>query len=571
MLLSAATGQAESRALLVGALVALVALALAPTARLASPLAIPVIVVASRRYARFRDQAQLHSRLKSFYERGSARLKGDWPGQGQTGEEYSQDGHPYERDLSILGSGSLFELLCTARTESGRARLAAFLLNPSDPELAISRQGAVRELTEHKKLREELATFGSQHGGEENWQGLTEWLDTPRAYFPRILPGVLAATAASLATLAFAALIRLLPWSAALPWIAGIGTFHGITGFVLQRRVRASLACGRKLAGEVSVLASGLALLAEQRFESPLLAGLVEHSAQAPAAVRKLGWWMHWVRERDREWLYWFSIYMMLGTQLAAAMERWRVRYTSDLRAWLDAWAEFEALNSLACYAHEHPEDAYPEFSEVVEFDAADLGHPLLSAEGCVRNDVRLNDTTRFLVISGSNMAGKSTLLRSMGTNAVLALAGAPVRANRMRLAPFRVCASIGAPDSLLEGKSRFMAEVERIRDTLAAVSTGGPVLFVIDEIFSGTNSQDRRIAAEAVIRALMKGRAVGAISTHDLALTEIAALPDLHGENVHMASRDESSPLDFDYRLQPGVNRQSNALAIARLAGVEV
>jgi DNA mismatch repair ATPase MutS len=324
------------------------------------------------------------------------------------------------------------------------------------------------------------------------------------------------------------------------------------------------------LAQEVSILADGLALLARQGFESPLLAALVERSAKAPAAVRGLARVMYWVRERDRDWLYWFSVYMMLGTQLAAAMERWRSRHAADLRAWLNAWAEFEALNALACYAHEHPEDAFPEFSDATEFDATGLGHPLLPAE-CVRNDVSLGGEKRFLVISGSNMAGKSTLLRSMGTNAVLALAGAPVRASKMKLAPFRVCAAIGTPDSLLEGKSRFMAEVERIRQTLSAVSAGGPVLFVIDEIFSGTNSQDRRVAAEAVLRALIAGDAVGAISTHDLALTEIATIAGLHGENVHMASRSEANPLDFDYQLKPGVNHQSNALAIARLAGVEV
>jgi DNA mismatch repair ATPase MutS len=171
-------------------------------------------------------------------------------------------------------------------------------------------------------------------------------------------------------------------------------------------------------------------------------------------------------------------------------------------------------------------------------------------------------------IISGSNMAGKSTLLRSIGTNAVLALAGAPVRAARLSLTPFQLCASISTADSLLEGKSRFMAEVERIRDTLQA-SASAPVLFLIDEIFSGTNSHDRRIAAECVIRALIKSGAVGAISTHDLALTEIAPLAGMMGDNVHMCSRSDEDALDFDYLVKPGVNRQSNALAIVRLAGV--
>jgi DNA mismatch repair ATPase MutS len=210
----------------------------------------------------------------------------------------------------------------------------------------------------------------------------------------------------------------------------------------------------------------------------------------------------------------------------------------------------------------------FPKFHSEAAFAAQGLAHPLLLRESCVANDAGFDAQTRFWIISGSNMAGKSTLLRSIGLNVVLALAGAPVRAESLSLAPFRICASISIADSLLEGKSRFMAEVERIRDTIAAASAG-PVLFLIDEIFSGTNSHDRRIAAESVVKALIASGAIGALSTHDLALTEIAPLPGLMGENVHMCSRSDEDALDFDYLVKPGVNRQSNALAIVKLAGV--
>jgi DNA mismatch repair ATPase MutS len=189
-----------------------------------------------------------------------------------------------------------------------------------------------------------------------------------------------------------------------------------------------------------------------------------------------------------------------------------------------------------------------------------------------VLNDVELNQESRFYVLSGSNMSGKSTLLRAIGLNAVLAFAGAPVRAQALRLSSgLSVFASIAVVDSLLNGKSKFQAEVDRLRQTIEFALHDRPVLFLVDEIFSGTNSRDRRVAAEAIVRTLVGRGAIGVLSTHDLALTEIAATDGLPGLNVHMGSRDGIDPMEFDYRLKPGVTQESNALAIARMSGVPV
>ena len=168
-------------------------------------------------------------------------------------------------------------------------------------------------------------------------------------------------------------------------------------------------------------------------------------------------------------------------------------------------------------------------------------------------------------------MSGKSTLLRAIGLNAVLAFAGAPVRAGALRLSRLSVGASLSVADSLLNGKSKFMAEVDRLRQILEAASADAPVLFLVDEIFAGTNSRDRRVATEAVVRTLLERGSIGALSTHDLALTEIAEAPELGGVNVHTGSRGGGDPMDFDYRLKPGITDETNALAIARLAGVPV
>jgi DNA mismatch repair ATPase MutS len=209
-----------------------------------------------------------------------------------------------------------------------------------------------------------------------------------------------------------------------------------------------------------------------------------------------------------------------MGTQLSIAIEQWRAEHGEALRAWLEAWAELEALNSLACYSYENPEHIFPSFSSDTCFEARALGHPLLPRASCVENDVALSADSPFYVISGSNMSGKSTLLRSIGLNAVLAMAGAPVRASFLRMAKMSVFASLSIVDSLLTGKSKFMAEVDRLRLAIEA-APNQPVLFLVDEIFSGTNSRDRRIAAEAVVRTLVDHGAIGALATHDLALTE--------------------------------------------------
>ncbi len=535
---------------------------------IASPLPLLAAVFAARRYFTARDQATRIDNLRGFYLRGIERVENNWHGTGQSGEDYREDGHLYDHDLHILGSGSLFELLCTARTEIGRRRLAEFLLRPVTAEEARARQAAVQELRDNAALREAMVELGTHEFSNVETQSLQKRIALPGSTFPAGLGPLLQVSSGILSVLLLVGLTALVAWPVLFPYIGALLGLHAVIGVALHERVRPILHSGRDLSPEISILGQGLALLAAQKFASPKLAELVERADAAPGALRALERVTYWMREREKDLLYGLSLYLMLGTHLAVRMEQWRAKYAAILPGWLDAWAEFEALHAIATYAHEHPGDVWPEFGEMAALEAEGLGHPLLAAEACVRNTVRFDAASRFWIISGSNMAGKSTLLRTVGTNTVLALAGAPVRAERLRLAPFQVCASISTADSLLEGKSRFMAEVERIRDTLGAAGRG-PVLFLIDEIFSGTNSHDRRIAAESVIRALIRAGAVGAISTHDLALTEIAPLEGLRGENVHMCSQSDEDALDFDYRVKPGVNRQSNALAIVRLAGV--
>jgi DNA mismatch repair ATPase MutS len=264
---------------------------------------------------------------------------------------------------------------------------------------------------------------------------------------------------------------------------------------------------------------------------------------------------------------------MLWPLQFAIAIEGWRERSGAAVPRWMAAVGEFEALGSLAGHSYERPEDIFPELADgAVCFEGEGLGHPLLPASRSVRTDLRLSDEReRVLIVSGSNMSGKSTLLRTVGTNTALALAGAPVRARSLRLAPLQIGASIRVQDSLQAGASRFYAEITRLRQIVELTEGALPVLFLLDEILHGTNSHDRRIGAEGVVRGLLERRAVGLITTHDLALARIAEDLAPRAANVHFEDHLEDGKMTFDYLLRPGTVQRSNALELMRSVGLKV
>jgi MutS domain V len=530
-----------------------------------------------RRLFSLRKHLAAHSRLSEWYERGIARMNGEWQMRGSSGEEFARPGHSYSSDLNILGRGSIFELLATTRSAAGAERLAAFLLDPTDVRTVHHRQEAVHELRAATELRESLALVGPYAFQECNPRLLRRWLEAPVLRVARILPLCLLVLSVFSFALGILILIGVLPWLPALPFLLLPWFVQGIVGLALARRVRPVLESISQVASEVAVLKDGVALIEGRTFDSNALRSLADRlrAGDAAAHLRQLQRLVGACEQRRKDVFYQFSFFLGLGTQLALAIERWRSGHGADLAVWLDAWAEFEALNAIACYAYEHPRDVFPEIVEdATLFHAENLGHPLLPVRTCVVNDLHLDRESDFYLVSGSNMAGKSTWLRAIGVTAVLAAAGAPVRATRARLSLFAVCPSIGVGDSLADGKSKFLAEVERLQQTIHSAQQDRPVLFLIDEILSGTNAEDRRDIAESLLRTLLEAGAVGAISTHDQALldsveigsVDITALRCVH---VHMGSRSAEHPLDFDYRIKPGRNQQSNAQAISKMLGI--
>ncbi len=514
------------------------------------------------------DRAERAARL---YERGLDRLDDRWAGTGVSGLRWLDEAHPYAADLDLFGDGSLFERLCQARTLAGEAMLAGWLTRGDSPAVIRDRQSGVAELRPCLDLREEIELIGTRERAALDPDVLAEWGERPRVLENT---GVrLAAAAIGIANIA-----AVVAWAAGLGLVPLFGTIVVTVSFsrAQKRRVTLALAGLERSARDLRILAGLLGAIETTTFGAPVLRALRSRldtgGRPASAHIARLAQLVHLLDTGMNQFFAPFAALLVWRGWLATFIEGWRAEHGPAIREWNRAAGEFEALCSVACYAAENPDDVMPEIAEgEALFEADGLGHPLLPATECVRNDVRLGNPVHVLVVSGSNMSGKSTLLRTVGTNAVLALAGAPARATSMRLSPLVPGATLRIQDSLREGRSRFYAEITRIRQVLDLTKGETPVLFLFDEIFHGTNSSDRRIGAEAVLGSLIRSGAIGLATTHDLALAEIADSLGPAARNVHFADTLVDGEMRFDYRIHDGVVRHSNALALMRSVGLEV
>jgi hypothetical protein len=541
----------------------------APWWILAPLLAFVGLVVAHRGIL---ERLAVAERAAGYYEAGLARIEDRWSGAGPTGARFLDEHHPYAADLDLFGKGSLFQLLCTARTGAGEECLAGFLLASAEPAAIRERQQAVEELRDRVDFREELWRLAESVGEGVHADRLRAWAAAGTARPSPLLRAALLVTAAL--QIVGAAVWAWLGWGPTL-LLAGL-LCHSVAALLLRPRVARAIEGAQGAGRELAVLARLLRRLEAERFASPRLAALAAEldAAEAPAReIARLERLADLLESRHNPLFAPIALLLVWTPLLALATEAWRARVGPRVARWIALAGEIEALSALSGYAYEHPQDPFAEIvdSDQAFLDGEGLGHPLRPASSFVRNDLRLDDSTRALIVSGSNMSGKSTFLRTAGTNAVLALAGAPVRARRLRLASMRVGASIQIHDSLAEGQSRFYAEILRLRQILGLAKEGGPVLFLLDEILHGTNSHDRRIGAEAVLRSLLRHRTVGLVTTHDLALARIAEDPETASVNVHFEDEIVDGRMVFDYRVRPGVVRKSNALALMREVGLEV
>lgn len=520
----------------------------------------------------------------TYYADGAARIDDRWMRDTPSGDRFRDRDHPYADDLDVFGAGSLFQLLSSCRTPMGEDRLAGWLLHPSPIPDIRERQARVAALRGRIDLRERIAVVNAGRRRSIQADRLIAWAEQPPS-LPPARPMVIAL---------------------ALGFVGAFASYmNGGPGLVVGLVTIANMACLAWLAKRANAIAESLEsatqsaaldLIANvigeieaESFEEPALVALARRlkgDAGIPAASRgmaRLARISDWTDSRHNAFVRLSEIPFLFTLQLGYAAQSWRHRHGSRLRDWVDAVGEMEALLSLAGYSYEHPAYPFPDISEGTEgeicFRATEIAHPLLPAAEAVSNSLTLSvppltsapSEAQVFIVSGSNMSGKSTLMRTVGMNALLALAGAPVRAIGLRLTPLAIGTCLRHTDSLQEHRSGFYTEALRIRAICDLLDGSLPVLFLFDELLSGTNSKDRRIAAEGVVRTMLSRGAIGMVTTHDLALTEIAGIFPDQVRNVHLQDKVENGQMSFDYKLRDGVIAHSNALELMRMIGLDV
>ncbi len=508
------------------------------------------------------------SKAVAYYARGERRLDGDWLGVGDEGTAYVPAEHPCAFDVDAFGRGSLFQLLADTRTMAGDLTLAGWLLHPAKIHEIRARQAAVAELLPEVELRERLCLRADESRGELELGELTLWSKralTLQGTRTRLVVRALCAAA-------IASTIAWLGFGASFIPLLVVAALGGLLTRSIEGDVKAVTTRISKARIELAALVHVLRTFAGRTATSPWLAARYESYAGAELALGRLIRLIDWLEARRNQIFAPIAWLLQWTPQLAFAIEDWRARYGRDVLEWIRAAGELEAMSALSRHAFEHPADPFPELveGEVPLLIAEEVRHPLMREDRCVANSVSFEAPLQLLLVSGSNMSGKSTLLRTLGLNVVLALMGAPVRARRFALSPLQIAATLRVQDSLQDGASRFYAEIARLK-TVADCAAQGPTLFLLDEILSGTNSHDRRIGTEAVVRSLLGRRAIGLVTTHDLALTEIVTTLGDAATNVHFEDQMTGTTLAFDYTMRPGVVRKSNAIALMRAVGLEV
>lgn len=548
----------------------------------AALLAIAFLVLVAV-HRRVRRRERWHRALQGLAQEGILRLDRRWaeladalPAPEAAAAAPPPD-HAYARDLDVLGDASLVRLAGPVTSERGRETLRAWLLEPASPDEAGRRLASVRELAPDLELRTTFAAYGRLEASSKpaGLHTFLEWAEGPRwlstLWWVRLAAWVLPPT---LVALVLGDIFLGLP-----PWWA----VPALAQMELLRRVwlpvHRDLTMAEAGASLVATQAPQFAMVESGPGTSPLLRELSGRlgvgSEAASSRLRRLGRLLDTVTSRRNVVYGTLSAVFLLDLHLTLALDRWRTESGRDVRPWLDALGSWEALSALASLAYDHPDWCDPVFADAggARVVGTDLGHPLLPPADCVRNDVEVGPTGTFLLVTGSNMSGKTTLLRAVGANVVLAGAGAPVCARSLTLPEVRLHTSMRIDDSLAQGVSLFMAELLRIRGIVEAADAEGPtVLYLLDEILHGTNTAERRVAARAVIRHLLARGAVGAVSSHDLTLAEAPDL-DAAASKVHFREQverpDGRTKLTFDYRLRPGLATTRNALKLLDAVGL--
>jgi len=506
--------------------------------------------------------------------------RGAWYQLPQTGEQFRNARHPYTDDLDIFGVGSLFQRICVAQTQIGYTRLCEWLSGETPPPDLEQRQEAIRTLGPQLEFRQELEVLGlgtrdssakgKAMGEPSDLAPLLAWAvgyskQGPHRQFV-VVAWALPAVSLACALLSYRGVI---PISLAILPLA----FH-LLALVRARPHMRSLIQMLSTAERMVDKASPLFKLLEGNSELPGLRQLLNAGKTPPSvALHSLSKIGGWFELRHNGLIYPFANVLLLwDIHCWLGFERWRSRHGQKLRDWLAAIGEAEALSSLAGFYYDEPDSCFAEIADdECGFEATDLGHALIHPLDRVSNDVAGLHQGHGLLVTGSNMSGKSTYLRAIGLGAVLGFAGGPVCAKRLRISRLRIATSMRISDNLAAGVSHFYAELQKLKRVLDATRESRSVLFLLDEILHGTNSRERQIGARFILAELLRAGAFGAVSTHDSALCELSGELAQRLKLVHFRESVTGEEMTFDYRLYPGPVTAGNALRLMQKLGIAV
>ncbi|MGE5653931.1 MAG: MutS-related protein [Bacillota bacterium] len=549
---------------------------------MAAAVALVLFACLAVQHGRVRTHLRHTETLIDLNRRGIGRLTGAWVACADTGAEFADEGHPFASDLDLFGEASFFQWISSAQTPLGREALANVLKNPlHEPPEIRARQEAVMELASRLAWRQQFEAEGILLREKcMSAQQLLSWAKEGHGAYTRasIRLGLRLLPAVTILMLLLYTAERLVPWQMPALLAAVQFVLLAIGG---RERSRALSTVYRHEAGLRSY-AEMLRQFEEQRFHAPWLIKRQERlkSKDGQAAgeqIRRLSKVAELISNRENALFFFINVLTLWDYQCMIALEDWKRKSGRLLGTWLGVLAEVETISSLANIRFDHPEWAIPSIKEdhapfrgVSGLCAQQLGHPLIIANR-VSNDFEIKAPTRIALITGSNMSGKSTFLRTVGVNLVMAAVGAPVCAEQLSFTPMELWTCMRVSDNLEQSISSFYAEVLKVKRIVDAAKTGNPVFFLLDEIFKGTNSYDRHQGAKALVNQLLKDGAFGLVSTHDLELGDLEYESNGRVRNYHFREHYENEQIRFDYRLRRGVSTTRNALFLIKLAGIEL
>lgn len=542
-------------------------------AALAAVVTFVVLVVVHARVDRERDRREAGA---AFHQRALARLAGaPEKNPSVTSPETSLSQHPYANDLDMIGAGSIEAFVSFARTQPGARTLAAWLLaanEPPSPNVIRARQDAAKTLAQKPELVRALWIAGApiaerrdKSRAFEAWVLAKDAADgfvtgAGGAFIAWVLPFIVIAAIVVGNVLAWPTELTLGPYAITI-----------VIGLALRARIGRAAEAVVAHEGGALAFAEAFDVAASAKLEGEMLASIARELESARAALRALRAPTTALDSVQNDLLRIFvAPIFMVELHAVRALERWRAKHAAKASAWFEAYG---ALESLACFgllAHDFPNFAWPEIGTDFRFEARALGHPLVAPDKRVCNDIGALESGHAIVVTGSNMSGKSTLLRSIGVATALATAGAPVCAESLAIGPLRLATSMRVNDSLAEGASRFFAELQRLKLVVDMASRGPGVLFLLDEVLYGTNARERLIGSRRALAWLLDHGALGAVSTHDLALAELGELAS-RAKNVHFEEQVTGEEMTFDYKLREGIVQSSNALRLMKKLGLPV